>query len=155
MRIGPELERQITMTITDDVALKLHSLAFLDLSLPKAEWTHAGHFGAALWLLRYHPELTGPDEIRNRIMAYNEATNTANTDFGGYHHTITLASIRAAADQLSRYTIDVELTTILADLMASPFGKSDWLLSFWSHEVLFSVLARRSWVQPNLGPLPF
>jgi hypothetical protein len=155
MRIGPELERQITMKITDDASLELHTLAFLGLSLPKAEWTHAGHFGAALWLLRHHPELTSPTEIRNRIMAYNEATNTPNTDYGGYHHTITLASIRAAADQLSRSPINAELTTILTELMASPFGKSDWLLSFWSHDVLFSVPARRSWVEPDLQPLPF
>ncbi len=30
---------------------------FLNRSLPKAEWTHAAHFAATLWLLRFHPEL--------------------------------------------------------------------------------------------------
>jgi hypothetical protein len=143
------------MTIENESALERHTLAFLDRSLDKSEWTHAGHFGAALWLLCHRPNLTTAHEIRSRIMAYNEATRTPNTDFGGYHHTITLASMRAASHHLTCYSTDVGLTTILKELMASRFGNPDWLLSYWSHEILFSVPARRIWVEPNLEPLPF
>jgi hypothetical protein len=143
------------MTIENESALERHTLAFLDTSLDKSEWNHAGHFGAALWLLRHRPNLTTADEMRSWIMAYNEATCTANTDFGGYHHTITLASLRATSHYLSCYSKDIELTTILKELMASQFGNPNWLLSYWSHEVLFSVPARRTWVEPNLEPLPF
>jgi hypothetical protein len=143
------------MTIENESALERHTLAFLDRSLDKSEWTHAGHFGAALWLLRHRPNLTTADEMRSRIMAYNEATHTANTDFGGYHHTITLASMRATSHYLNWYSEDIELTIILKDLMASRFGNPDWLLSYWSHDTLFSVPARRTWVEPNLEPLPF
>jgi hypothetical protein len=40
-------------------------------------------------------------------------------------------------------------------LMASPLGKSDWLMGYWSRALLFSVEARRGWVEPDLKPLPF
>jgi hypothetical protein len=40
-------------------------------------------------------------------------------------------------------------------LMASPLGRSDWLLAYWSRDRLFSVEARRRWQEPDLKPLPF
>ncbi|WP_293907088.1 hypothetical protein [Phenylobacterium sp.] len=43
----------------------------------------------------------------------------------------------------------------LAALLASPYGRPDWLLAHWSRDVLFSVQARREWVEPDLQPLPF
>jgi len=39
--------------------------------------------------------------------------------------------------------------------MASSFGRSDWLLSYWTKPVLFSVAARRGWIGPDVKPLPF
>lgn len=143
------------MSLTNDLAIERVALGVIDRSLPKSEWTHEGHFAAALWLCRFHPELTHADAIRTLISTYNDATNTPNTDTGGYHHTITLASMRAAQHFLYDYAFEVSLNTVLSRLMASRFGKSDWLLVHWSREVLFSVLARRSWVDPDLSPLPF
>lgn len=127
----------------------------IDCSLPKAEWTHEGHFAAALWLLRYGPDLATPGAMRGLIMRYNEATNTPNTDSGGYHHSITVASLRAAAHHLAEHAPDEPLHEVLAALMASPHGRSDWLLAHWRRETLFSVAARRDWVAPDLAPLPF
>jgi hypothetical protein len=51
------------------------------------------------------------------IRAYNEATNTPNTDTGGYHETITLASLRAARFMLAAHP-DTGLSDVLAALMA-------------------------------------
>lgn len=127
----------------------------IDRALPKSEWTHAGHFAAALWLCRHRRDLTQADAIRRLISGYNEATGTANTDTGGYHHTITLASMRAAAEHLAGYAADAPLRVALSDLMVSEHGDPDWLLAYWSREVLFGVPARRDWIEPDLRPLPF
>ncbi len=89
------------MYFLDEAAIERVALGVIDRTLPKTEWTHAGHFAAALWLCRHRRELTQSDEIRTLISRYNEATKTANTDTGGYHHTITLASMRGAADYLA------------------------------------------------------
>ena len=143
------------MTLTTDDAIARLALAMIDCTLPKAEWTHAGHFAAALWLLRHRPELATPDAMRGLIMRYNEATGTPNSDTGGYHHSITIASLRAAAWHLAAHGPEAPLHGVLAALMASAQGRSDWLLAYWRRETLFGVAARRDWVAPDLAPWPF
>lgn len=138
--------------LTDDDIERI-ARGVIDRTLPKAEWTHAAHFAAALWMITRH----GPDAERlmpGLIRAYNEATNTPNTDTGGYHETITLASLRAARFMLAAYP-DTALSDVLAALMARAFGQSAWLLAYWRKETLFSVAARRAWVEPDVQALPF
>jgi hypothetical protein len=143
------------MSLSDDASIERLALSVIDRSLPKSEWTHAGHFAAALWLLRNRPDLAAPEEIRVLITRYNEATSTPNTDAGGYHHTITLASMRAAAGHLRRRGPDAPLHEALRSVMSSPLGHPDWLLAYWRRDTLFGVAARRAWVEPDLAPLPF
>lgn len=143
------------MSLPDEASIERLALRVLDQSLPKEKWTHASHFALALWLLRYRGDLAAPDQIRRVITRYNEATGTANTDSAGYHHTITLASMRGAADQLRRLPPGGTLADALAALMASRLGRSDWLLDYWRRGTLFSAAARRDWVDPDLQPLPF
>ena len=83
------------------------------------------------------------------IRAYNESTGVANTDTTGYHETITVASLRVARAWLADRP-EMPLHAALAELLASPHGRSDWLLAYWSRERLFSVIARRAWVDPDL-----
>jgi len=125
----------------------------LDRSLPKAEWTHAAHFAAAFWLLR-RPDMHALRVMPGLIRAYNEATGVPNTSTGGYHETITLGSLRAARAWLAERT-DRVLYEAVNELLASEYGRSDWLLAFWSKPLLFSVAARTTWVEPDLRPLPF
>ena len=139
----------------DESSVERHALRFLDRTLPKEEWTHEGHFAAALWLLRNRADLAGPDEMRELIMRYNDATGKPNTDSEGYHHTITRASMRAAAHHLIALPPGEPLHEVLRSLMRSACGRTDWLLEYWRAETLFSVAARRSWVNPDLAPLPF
>jgi hypothetical protein len=47
------------------------------------------------------------------------------------------------------------LFEVCNDLMLSYLGRSDWLLIYWSREVLFSFEARKRWVEPDICPLPF
>lgn len=137
-----------------DEAIAEIAAGVVDRSLPKPAWTHAAHFAAALWLLRYHPGFDGPRDMPGLIRAYNLATGVANTDSGGYHHSITLASLAAAQAALAAAP-DVPLHLILDNLLAGPHGKTDWLLAHWSRDRLFSVAARRGWMPPDLAPLPW
>ena len=65
-------------------------------SLKKEEWTHAAHFAAALWLMRYRTDLEPAAAMPGLIRAFNEAVGGVNSDTAGYHETITLTSLRAA-----------------------------------------------------------
>ncbi|MGA0600580.1 hypothetical protein ACO2Q3_07730 [Caulobacter sp. KR2-114] len=127
----------------------------IDRSLPKPLWTHAAHFAAAVWLMRERPDLDLPRDMPPMIRAYNAATGVANTDTSGYHETITLASLRAAAAFLQGRPAGEPLHLSCNALMASPLGNRDWLLSYWSRERLFSAAARRAWAAPDLAALPF
>jgi hypothetical protein len=122
-----------------------------DLTLPKPEWTHAAHFAAALWLLRRGEAARMPALIR----AYNEATGVANTDTNGYHETITLASLRAADSVRVSYAAETSLHVVANALLHTEFGRSNWPLTYWTPTLLFSVKARREWVEPDLAPLSF
>jgi hypothetical protein len=141
------------MALSSDIDIEALALGMIACTLPKAEWTHEGHFAAALWLLRHRPDLATPEATRGLIMRYNESTNTPNTDTGGYHHSITVASLRAAAHHLAGH--NGPLHEVLAALMMSPQGRSDWLLAHWSRDALFSAVARRDWVPPDRAPLPY
>ena len=88
------------------------------------------------------------------IRAFNEATGTPNTDTGGYHETITLASLAAVRAALAEAP-SRPLYEILDRLLDLPLGDSKWLLDYWSRERLFSVEARRRWLPPDLKPLPY
>ena len=122
-------------------------------SLPKPEWTHKAHFAVALWLLRHHG-LQAMSEMPGLIRAYNEATGVPNSDTSGYHETITLASLRAGHAWLAERP-HAPLHVSLRELLEGPYGRSDWPLTYWSRERLFSIAARRGWVDPDLQPLPF
>jgi len=136
-----------------DAAIERIGIGLLQRSLPKSEWTHAAHFAAACWLLR-HPQHDALRDMPALIRAYNEATGVANTDTSGYHETITLASLRAARAWLAAHP-EQPLWQALQALLASEYGRSAWLLGYWSKERLFSTAARRGWVEPDVAPLPF
>ena len=138
---------------TSDAEIEHIGRGLLDCSLPRAEWTHAGHFAAALWLLR-QPDRDALRDMPGLIRAYNESVGVHNTDSGGYHETITLASLRAARAWLAQRP-EAALHQALRELLASRYGRADWLLAYWSRPLLFSVAARREWVEPDLQPLPF
>jgi hypothetical protein len=122
-------------------------------TLPKSEWTHAAHFAAAFWLMS-RPGIDPFVEMPTLIRAYNESTGTPNTDTGGYHETITVASLRVSRSWMDTYR-DVAAYVALNALLASEYGRSDWLLKYWSRPVLFSVAARRNWVDPDIKAMPF
>ena len=143
------------MIFLDEAGIERIASGLIDRTLPKSEWSHAGHFAVALWLCRHRRDLTEADAVRTVISRYNEATNTANTDTGGYHHTITLASMRGAADFLAGHADSVPIHIVHSALMASRFGDPNWLLGYWSRELLFGVPARRGWIEPDIAPLPF
>jgi hypothetical protein len=124
-------------------------------TLPRAEWTHAAHFAATLWLMRTRPDLDVAAVMPGLIRSYNESVGGLNDDHSGYHETITLASLRAARGVLNAYPPDMPLVRVVNALLSSNLADPNWLLEYWSREKLMSVEARRHWLEPDLKPLPF
>jgi len=142
------------MTFSSDKEIERIAKGVIDLSLPKPEWTHEAHFAAAVWVLG-HPDMDAFSEMPGLIKAYNTATGVPNSETDGYHETITLASLRAAKHIMQTAPLDRPRFEAVNAIMQSDFGKPDWLLAYWSKEVLFSAKARKEWIAPDLAPLPF
>jgi hypothetical protein len=133
-----------------DTAIRRVGEGLLDRSLPKPEWTHEAHLAACLWLITERADILPERDMPGIIRAYNIAVGTANTDTAGYHETLTQLYIRG----VRRFLADCAETGLLARvnaLLASNMAPRDWPLRFYSRELLFSVGARREWVDPDLA----
>jgi hypothetical protein len=136
-----------------DAELASLAAGFLDLSLPEPMWTNDAHWAVAIHLLRHRPDLDLCRDLPGLIRRFNEAKGGQNTDTAGYHETITQASIHMASRAL-RAAGNAPAYEVVNALMASPTGKTGWLLAHWSKDVLMSPAARRTRVAPDLQPLP-
>jgi hypothetical protein len=126
---------------------------FIDLSLPKENWTHYSHLRVGLWHALRYPRAESLDLLRARISAFNQAKGGENTASAGYHETITrfyvhvIGHFLASADPLRpRDELERELI--------ERYGDKELPLQYYSRERLFSSEARLGWVAPDLRALP-
>lgn len=122
-------------------------------SLPREAWTHEAHLGACLWLLTERPDIDVDAQIATIIRRFNESVGGVNDDTQGYHDSITSAYVAGVRSFLSE-TEETELAERVNAMLLSDVGRRDWPLRFYSRELLFSVPARRGFVEPDLAPLP-
>ena len=122
-------------------------------ALPRAAWTHEAHLGACLWLLSERPDIDIDAEIGTIIRRFNESVGGVNDDTQGYHDSITHAYVAGVRLFLSQ-SGETGLAARVNALLLSDMGRREWPLRFYSRERLFSVAARRGFVEPDLAPLP-
>ncbi|MFM5885468.1 MAG: hypothetical protein ACKOQ3_09135 [Novosphingobium sp.] len=135
-----------------DAAVRRVGEGLLARTLPKAEWTHEAHLAACAWLLLERPDFLPERDLPGTIRAYNLACGGVNDDTQGYHETLTQLYIRGVRHFLARRAPASLVATVNA-LLASEVAPRDWPLRHYSRECLFSVAARRGWVEPDLAPL--
>ena len=123
-------------------------------AIPAAEWTHEIHLTMGAWqIMRRGPDLA-LERLRAGIRALNAAHGTIESDTRGYHETITCAYVRLLTAFLRARPEDETFVATIAALLASPLAARDVLTRHYSKALLFSVAARRGWVEPDLEPLP-
>lgn len=127
--------------------------AFLDRTLPKAAWTHHAHLRTGLWHVLRYGEADALDRLRVAIAGYNESVGGQNTDTAGYHETVTRFYVRVIAAFVARCDRSRPVEELAEELLAEA-GDKELPLRYYSRGRLFSVAARRGWVEPDLLPLP-
>lgn len=137
----------------DDAAVRQVGEGLLARSLPKAEWTHEAHLAACLWLIRERTDFVPERDMPGTISAYNLAVGTGNTDSSGYHETLTQLYIRGVRAFAATLPAGTSLVDAVNALLESEIGDRNWPLCFYSKQRLFSVDARRGWVEPDLAAL--
>jgi hypothetical protein len=138
----------------DDTAIRRVGESMLARTLPKPEWTHEAHLATTLWLIVERPDIVPERDLPHLIRAYNESVGGVNSDTEGYHETITQCFVRAIRLYLARTDPALPLVAKVNGLLRSAEGRRDWPLCFYDPKTLFSVEARRGWVEPDLAALP-
>ena len=138
---------------TSDAEIAHLGEGLLACSLRREEWTHEAHLAACLYLLTERPDVDVDAEIAGLISRFNESVGGVNDDNGGYHDTITRSYVAGVRLFLSECA-ETGLAERVNALLLAPMGRRDWPLRFYSHALLFSVSARRGFVEPDLAPLP-
>lgn len=118
--------------------------------LPKLQWTHQAHLAVGLWYLSHHSPADALPIVRQHIRDYNMASGTANSSHSGYHETLTRLFLHGIALHIQAHKGE-PLPRSLALLLQSPLAQKDWPLTFYSRARLFSVAARREWLEPDLA----
>ncbi|HEY4545048.1 MAG TPA: hypothetical protein VIG90_01300 [Pedomonas sp.] len=126
-------------------------------TLPRPRWTHEAHLAACLYLVLRRPDIRLETELPGIISRYNISVGGENTDTSGYHETITQFYIRVVRAFAAEATAGPEtaLLPLCNRLLTDERGQRDYPLRFWSRDALFSVPARRGWVEPDVEALPF
>ncbi|MEC9347088.1 MAG: hypothetical protein VYB54_12740 [Pseudomonadota bacterium] len=119
---------------------------------PYPNWTHAAHCLVTVALLRERPDLDLPRDMPGLIRAYNTAVGIPNTDTDGYHETLTQFHIREIGRLLAALPAGTGLADAVRAVLVSPVGQRGHVFDFYSRARLFSVEARRGWVEPDLKP---
>jgi hypothetical protein len=149
----PEMTEPKPRPFADDAAVAHVGQGLLAYTLPRPLWTHEGHLAACTWILRKRPDIVPERDLPAIIAAYNVAVGGVNDDMQGYHETITQLYIAAVRAHLARSDIGEPVVAAVNALLASPLGQRDLPLRFYSHDLLFSVAARRKFIEPDLLPL--
>ncbi|HVU29350.1 MAG TPA: hypothetical protein VHE36_03025 [Sphingomicrobium sp.] len=123
-------------------------------SLPRSEWTHEAHLAATTYLLLKRPDIDLDNELPGLIRRYNESVGGVNSDTEGYHETITRVFLHGVRLFLAEADPAEPLHELVNELLLSPMGRRDWPLRFYSPARLFSVDARRNFLEPDLAALP-
>jgi hypothetical protein len=126
----------------------------LSRTLARPKWTHEAHLAATLYLLLRRSEIDLDKELPSFIRKYNESVGGVNSDTEGYHDTITRVFLLGVRLFVSEADDSRHLDELANELLLSPMGRRDWPLRFYSPARLFSVEARRSYVEPDLAALP-
>lgn len=134
--------------MTDDEFLA----AFENCTLPYDQWTHHAHVRLAYLYATAHRPDKATSKIRTGIQAYNKATDTPESIDRGYHETITQAFMRLVSDACRRTGPHRSSDDFVAE---NPQLLSKYVLqTYYSRQRLFSAVAKREFVSPDIQPLP-
>ena len=136
----------------DDIAVRRVGNGLLDRTLPREDWTHEAHLASCLWLLRERHDIHLSTALPAIIAAYNVSVGGRNSDTEGYHETITQAYVVLVGGFLADHDRGEPLVELVNAMLLSPLGHRDALLAHYSRDRLFSVAARKAWIEPDLAP---
>lgn len=125
---------------------------FKNRKLTEAEWTHHAHIIIAVLYVREYGVKNSLKLLRVHISGLNEALGGMNSESSGYHETLTKFWLITADIFLSGKNFNSVADACNA-LINSEAGRSDYVLKYYTSELLFSTEARKVWREPDIAGL--
>ena len=85
--------------------------------------------------------------LRSGIISYNIASGGENTPEKGYHETLTIFWTHIIHDFVK--SRDLPLVDMVNEFLNSEFASRELPMKYYSKELLFSLKARATWVEPD------
>jgi hypothetical protein len=121
---------------------------FRNQTLPVHAWTHDAHLVTALWFNKTYEEFEAICYLRSGIITYNVVTGGQNTPEKGYHETLTIFWCKIIREFINKNR-ELALVDLCDTLFKSEWTSKELPLQFYTRELLFSVKARATWVEPD------
>ena len=150
----PDLAQYLAVVVPDSSDLDELAARFTAGTIPAEEWTHLAHLRVGAWHVHQLGMEVALARLRTGIRRLNQAHGTVNSTSHGYHETITAAYVHFIAQFLASCPFEMPFESRVEELLSSTVAQPDFLLCFYSREVLMSPRARKQWVEPDLAPLP-
>ncbi len=150
----PDLERRLAIVVPDATPLDKLAERFGAATIPSAEWTHQAHLRIGAWHVHHLGPAAAVDRLRSGIRSLNAAHGIGDASARRYHETITIAYVHLLGRFLAACPADRSFEASVDELGRSALSDPDYLLRFYSREVLMSRGARGRWVEPDLQRFP-
>jgi len=136
--------KRISKTDIDNLVEK-----FTNKTLPKSEWNHEAHIKVAIWHNRNYEFEKALTLVKSKIIAYNEAVGTLNSDTSGYHETLTIFWMIYTKNYLIENN-HLSSEEVYHKFLNSKDSIKNITLDYYSTDKLFSVYARQKWINGGL-----
>ncbi len=147
------MTEELPRLFDSDASIRSIGEGLLARDLPREEWTHEAHLAACCWIVRERLDIAPETDMRDIISSYNVAVGGVNSDSEGYHETITQVYIAAVRAHVRESGGALGLCEMVNALLLSARGKRTLPMLHYSRALLFSVEARRGFIEPDLLPL--
>lgn len=136
--------KKISKTEIDNLIEK-----FTNKTLPKSEWNHEAHIMVAIWHnLNYEFE-KALALVKSKIISYNEAVGTLNTNTAGYHESLTIFWMIYTKNYLIENN-HLSPEEVYHQFLNSESSNKNIGLEYYSTDKLFSVHARKKWINGDV-----
>jgi hypothetical protein len=127
--------------------------AFENCTLDKADWSHEAHLLVGIKMCILHKK-NAYAEMKKRVIRYNEAVGTINSESSGYHETITHYWITVLYHFCEKNNIKT-FNQLAVDtlLFAEALAQRNSFLEYYSKDLIMSSKARLALVAPDLKTL--
>ncbi len=122
---------------------------FSNRTLEISKWTHEAHILVALWHNWHYEFDIAFEMVKGEIILYNESVGTPNTDESGYHETLTKFWMMYTKNILSEKHYS-SLKEAYSYFNTEVNFNKEIPLQYYTKDVLFSVKARKEWINGNL-----